>query len=236
MSATLAVVSATLLGVSGSMHCALMCGPLASVVGGGCARGSIASQAGRATTYAILGIVLGAAGERVASTSLFGFAAEASRFLVAATLVIAGLAVLGFQIRLPARSARAGRFERLRAALMRGEDTSLVTSYARGLAWGLLPCGLLYAALTLAAASASPLAGGLTMLVFALATMPVFALLATFTRHLRGALRGQRARRVAGVVLLGAGLCHAAFLLEEHALIGLRKQRPCCAGKHGSGT
>jgi uncharacterized protein len=236
MSATLAIVSAALLGVSGSMHCALMCGPLAAVVGGGCTKGSLASQAGRATTYTLLGVAFGAAGERIAQSSLFGFAAEASRFLVAATLVVAGLAIVGIRFRLPFTTPRASFLDRLRQRLTTGSGASPVASYARGLAWGLLPCGLLYSALALAVASASPLAGGITMLVFALATMPVFALLALFSRHLRSSLRTKHLRNVAGVVLVGAGLCHLAFMIEEHALVGLRKERPCCAGRHGAGS
>jgi sulfite exporter TauE/SafE len=49
----------------------------------------------------------------------------------------------------------------------------LAMTFFLGLFWGLLPCGLVLAGLLLAAAAGSPWAGGLTMLAFALGTLPM---------------------------------------------------------------
>ena len=49
----------------------------------------------------------------------------------------------------------------------------LAMTFFLGLFWGLLPCGLALAGLLLAAAAGSPWAGALTMLAFALGTLPM---------------------------------------------------------------
>lgn len=237
MTPVAALVSAALLGLSGSTHCALMCGPVSSLLGAGCARRGVASQAGRATTYVVLGALAGAVGERLGGSPVFGAMASGARVLVAVTLFLAGLALAGASFRLRLRLPGASALGWIRSRLTAGLDSpSLPLAFGRGLAWGLLPCGLVYAALALAAASGSPVLGAVVMATFAGFTLPVFALLGLFQHRLASALRHVLVRRVAALVLVGAGLAHMALVARDRGFGEIGAPRPCCAHKHGGGS
>jgi sulfite exporter TauE/SafE len=84
--------------------------------------------------------------------------------------------------------------------------------YLLGLTLGFLPCGLLYAALAVAAASLEPLLGGLQMVAFGVGTAP--ALIAAGIAGQAAGRRWQRGVAVAApaVMLLNAGLLGALAL------------------------
>lgn len=152
-----------LLGLVQSLHCATMCGPLASCVGGS---GAVTWHAGRAASYAAAGVALGSLGSGLGTTQLASPGAVAALILAAGLLVttVFGervLAIPGF-----------GRIARpLLGAVMR---LPLAT---RGLALGavsvLLPCGLLWLALAAAAVSGGPVQGAVAMLGFVLGSLPL---------------------------------------------------------------
>jgi len=81
---------------------------------------------------------------------------------------------------------------------------SPVTIFFLGLFWGLLPCGLALAGLLLAAGSGSPWAGALTMLAFALGTLPLGLGVGWTADRLRLSARWTARLRplAAGIVLL----------------------------------
>jgi hypothetical protein len=75
-----------------------------------------------------------------------------------------------------------------------------------GVALGFLPCGILYAALAAAGATASPMYGALAMFCFGLGTVPTLVTIGLF-----GAAAGHRFRRgltamTPAVLLFNAGL------------------------------
>ena len=76
--------------------------------------------------------------------------------------------------------------------------------YVFGVANGLLPCGMVYAALGLAVATGSPVWGGLVMILFGVGTIPLLAALASGLERALGG--GQRRRRVAALLVLITGL------------------------------
>lgn len=128
---------------------------------------------GRATTYMALGAVaalfagglVGLAGTRWLSAAL----------LLAAALFFLGVGLERLGIRLPFNRARregcwSRHVGRLAGPLFAG-PTGL-RGYALGVVLGFIPCGLLYGALTVAAASGDPIAGALAMGAFAAGTMP----------------------------------------------------------------
>jgi hypothetical protein len=159
-------------GAANSVHCACMCGPLALAfdASGG---GAISYHSGRAISYGILGVGLGAAGAAVGSQQLGTPTAWVS-FVLAGGLVL--LAVFGERgiVRVPGLGALAqralGRARRLppfwRAA-------------ALGLGTPLLPCGLLWSACAGAAVAGSATAGGAVMVGFALGSLPLLLLAQT---------------------------------------------------------
>lgn len=169
--------------LSGVTHCAGMCGPfvLAQVgnrlavlplAASGTLRrllgaAALPYQLGRATTYGLLGAIAAAG---------FGGAVPAGALpVVAAVLMLAASGAIVLQA--SGRWSMAGPGVRWGLAIGRLAAPLIDrpfgwTGYGLGVVLGLLPCGVLYAALLLAASTGNALAGALGMLVFALATAP----------------------------------------------------------------
>ncbi len=89
-----------------------------------------------------------------------------------------------------------------------------------GMATGLLPCGLVYAATSLALAAEHPAWGAVVMLAFGLATVPALALASRGLRELSRRRPATRRVMAAGVFALG--------------LIGLFLRPPAPADAHAS--
>lgn len=182
--------AAALAGLVGSPHCMGMCGGFAVACGTG--RRGVAWHAGRLSTYAVLGALAGAFGAVLPGPSWVA-AVVSTLLLVWFAGALAGL-VPEPTVRLPGVSRLAGR-----AATKRGFGPG----YALGLATGLLPCGLVYAALAIPVASGDPMIGALSMVAFGSGTVPALAAMTFGAR--RVALRDLRVRRAlaAGVLVLG---------------------------------
>lgn len=120
---------------------------------------------GRATAYALLG---------AGSGSLGGLIAEWSglRWVAVAFLVLGGLLFGAQAIGLPALRGLRAPVMLGRLAAWLAAKPSTVRHYALGIALGFLPCGLLYGALTAAAATGSAAAGALAMIAFTAGTVP----------------------------------------------------------------
>lgn len=195
-----ALAAAALTGLIGSPHCVGMCGGFACAAGG--RRGWLAWTGGRLLTYAGMGAAVGALGLALPGPGWVGTALAAALLLFLA-LRLAGLG--------PAASAPAG-LASLGARLLRRPGA--LSRLALGMTTGLLPCGLVYAALSLPVVAGGPLPGALSMLAFGLGTAPALALLATGLQRL--ALRSPGHRRalalgvfVFGMLSLGARQLHA---------------------------
>ena len=181
-----------LLGAAGStVHCSAMCGPL--VAGQVAERLSavpatrlceahrlrngllLPYHAGRLTTYATLGAIAGATG-----LAFVGWLAPARQTL----LLLAALFLLAAAwVRLAPAGTAGGSWSWIR----RLNRTRPAGAYLFGLAMGLLPCGLLYAALVGACALATPIQGAAGMLAFGAGTTPILAMIgiAGHTRPVR---------------------------------------------------
>lgn len=165
--ATELALTALLMGVAGGPHCLLMCG--AACAGIGRAAGPRAGwalaqfHAGRACGYAALGAL---AGWSVQGLGWLGGASAALRsawsFMHLAAMAL-GLWLL-LQARQPAWLERQGRrlWQRVASRLPRAGGR-----FAIGLAWALMPCGLLQAALLTAALAGDAPRGASAMLAFA---------------------------------------------------------------------
>jgi sulfite exporter TauE/SafE len=201
-----ALFGALLAGLAGSPHCVLMCGPFAAAcsrAGGGA--GVLAWHLGRITSYAGLGALagwLGAAlpgpswlGVALATLLLVWFAAALAGLVPEPRVVIPGVASVG---RLLGASHPLGRL-------------------GFGLVNGLIPCGLVYSALSLPVALGTPGAGALAMALFGAGTSPALSVAAAGFRRLE--LRSRSARRVVALLVLVAGLWSLASrsgLLASH--------------------
>lgn len=195
------VASAAGLALANSLHCAGMCGAFALT-----ARGRPEWHAGRLVTYAGLGLVAGTLGGAAA-----GSASPLLRVLAAvlASLVLAWFSLqLGGWIRAGQASGRA--FAPLARVLRRvatSEGTSAVASrFALGAAGSLVPCGVVYGGLALAALAGSPLAGAVVMVGFGLGTAPALVLVSGGSTALRRLGRRAQLRQAAAILALLLGL------------------------------
>lgn len=198
-------------GLLGSAHCVGMCGgfvALLSVGGeGGVAGRQAAYFAGKTLTYALFGALAGAAGLALRET--FGGLGGAVAVALGVAMVLAGLAVCGVSWgRSGGLAVRASaKLGPLVARLVRSDRPG--TLVALGMVNGVLPCGLVYGVLAVAAASGGPLRGGLVMAVFGVATIPALALTGLLGTRLRPSRR-LWLQRVAGVLVVAMGVLTVA--------------------------
>ena len=191
--------SAGALALASALHCAGMCGAFALV-----ARSGPAWHLGKALSYVGLGVLAGSLGGAVS-------AAAAGPGLGIAVGVVASVVLVGSAAQLaglvpPGIGGRFGRW--LGAPLRRLAEPSdrppRLRRFVFGLANGLVPCGVVYAGLALAAVAGGPLEGALVMGVFALGTAPVLVAVG---------LGGGRLSRLRGSVALRRGVAIAALLI-----------------------
>jgi len=94
---------------------------------------------------------------------------------------------------------------------------STAKALGAGLAWGRVPCGLVYSMLVLAAASADALDGTLVMAAFGLGTLPNLLAAGIAAQRLMAMRRAPWVRRVAGgaIAVLGVvGIARLPGLLD----------------------
>lgn len=168
------------LGLAGSLHCVQMCGPLVAAMGapqrGTRARSAVASgayHAGRVLTYTLLGTVGGLFGQ---SLSLMTGWQQAAAILAGLLMIVAGVLMFGrFENPSFVQIAPAGSFTRTVSRLF--ASTCPQTRFLTGMLLGLLPCGMIYAALLKALGTGDALRGAVTMLGFGVATsLPLLGL------------------------------------------------------------
>lgn len=162
---------ALMVGITGSVHCLLMCGPLACATlpgldGSTRVRAIAGYQGGRLLAYALVGGALGALGGGVA-LALSVSTRPYLPWVMAAALVASALE-LGKKLRpLPgiAHVSRCvGRVSARFSPPLRASALGAITP--------LLPCGLLYGVLAAALASGSFLDGALITFAFAAGALP----------------------------------------------------------------
>lgn len=196
------LTSAALAGLMGAPHCVGMCGGFAAAARRPAEQ--LAWQAGRLTTYAALGAIVGAVGGTLPAPG-WALDAAAATFLVLFAAQLAGLVRLP-EGRLPGLIGLGSRL------LRRG---GLAARFGFGLVTGALPCGLVYAALGLTLSAGSAAAGALTMVAFGLGTVPALAVAAEAVRGIMQSL--PRGRQLMAVAVLAAGLLAIAARPEAPA-------------------
>lgn len=197
------VLTALLMGLAGGPHCIAMCGAAAGGIG--CTRPRLWSfQLGRLTGYTLLG------GAVAASVGLLQWGAEHSAWLRPFwALFHVGVLALGAALvwrgRQPAWlegvAHRVWQSLRHRSLGWR----SLQVPFAAGVLWVLLPCGLLYSALMVAALAPDAGQGAVVMAAFATGSAVSLHLGPVLWQRLGArAGHGTLAVRVAGGLLLAS--------------------------------
>lgn len=191
-------------GLLGSAHCIGMCGPIVAVAEGMRTErwtpwGQFPLHAGRLSTYAVLGVIAG----------LFGSALENAAVALGLRGVasgLAGLAMVLFALVLfnllpwrPAINASTGAVNRFVRTLTSGKPLG---SFALGIQWGLLPCGLVWAMLPAAAGTGSAGWGAVTMIAFGAGTIPALLLAGGLAGFIGPRLRAKLPQVAASSVLV----------------------------------
>lgn len=196
-------LTALFMGLVGGPHCVAMCG--AACAGISRAAGERSTQAlltfqlSRMVGYALFGAF--AAGS-VQGLALLGTNTGAIRpvwTMFHAAVLLLGLALL-LRGRQPAWIDNFGQtvWRKARPALARmGPRAPMVL----GVAWALMPCGLLYSALLVASLTANAFEGAAVMALFSLGTSLSLTLAPWLLLKLRGGVSGAWAIRLAGLAL-----------------------------------
>ena len=198
------------LGAASGVHCVGMCGGI--VVAFSTVRFNprpewqrqILFNGGRISTYAAAGAVAGTLGYAARALPL----QHALQVFADVALVLVGLHLAGIG---PLRHV-----ERLAAPLWRrlqplaARVTAHGNPYLAGLAWGWLPCGMVYGALAVATLAGSASGGAAGMLAFGLGTLPWLLAAGAAAARLRGWMSRPAVRYAAGGGLLAVGI-HGLF-------------------------
>ncbi|MBF0597038.1 sulfite exporter TauE/SafE family protein [Faecalibacter rhinopitheci] len=170
------IILALTIGLTSSLHCVGMCGPIALSLGLNAENRlkfsirNLTYQLGRVTTYTILGAFLGIIGESFSFAGLQNFLSIGIGILMIVMVMIPKFYENG------ATSLKPINFIMIRVKMMLGKhlikkDSSSL--YIIGILNGLLPCGAVYATLTAAVAMGSIFKSATFMFFFGLGTLPL---------------------------------------------------------------
>lgn len=227
-----ALLAVFLFGLLGSTHCVGMCGGIVATLNGrtrtttivveqpskaarrGALKLQIAYNGGRLASYTMAGLVAGATGSAATLAEHLLPVQQIAFIAGSLVMMVIGLQMIGVAA-VPSALERAGqRVWPLVQPLARATLglPGLRGAFAAGLAWGWVPCAMVYGVLALAIVSGHPVSGALIMLVFGLGTAP--ALIGLGWASARGARRFDttRLRRAIGLLIMGFALAGLARL------------------------
>lgn len=178
--------TAFLIGLTGSLHCVGMCGPIALAVPFQSRDRSVLFRYAlhyhlRSITYAVLGLVVGVLGHGILMAGLQQY-----------FTIILGIGLLLMVILSPSMLTGPGLaawfpsfYNQLKISLIRAlRINNKATAMKIGLLNGLLPCGLVYLALGGALISGRVLYGGMYMFAFGMGTVPLMLALSVWGKRL----------------------------------------------------
>ena len=158
-----------LLGLLGSLHCISMCGPLVFLMGfkgksGNALKNALIYHGARILVYSLMGAIVGGL---MYSLNWYGFTQIAS-WVMGSIFLLVGLA---FVLKINFLLQPVIQFSSKWTSLFNQKSTWKKYLIA-GTLNGLLPCGLVYVALSSSTLTNNYTEGALTMLVFGLGTLP----------------------------------------------------------------
>jgi sulfite exporter TauE/SafE len=222
---SLALVAALLTGLLGGVHCAAMCGGIATSFSLRAQTGWLGAaelNLGRVGGYTLAGALVGGFGAGLFDWFEHGWLAAALRVGVGVVLMLVALRLLDRRGRLAFLARPGARLWRLLQPLQRRllpADTAPRRLLA-GMLWGWLPCGLSTTVLTVALLQASARDGALVMAAFGLGTLPVMLPLTWSGARMGRWLQRPGIRRGVGALVLVAGVLTMAapWLMQVPAL------------------
>jgi uncharacterized protein len=210
---------AFVMGAVGSLHCLGMCGPIAmslpmgSRSTAGRLYGGMLYNLGRVFTYTWLGLLLGLAGGFLITPKV-----QSTVSIIFGTAILLYLLLpSGVKKSFSSNSSSNRFFLALRRQLGKLLSTQTNNSYfGIGLLNGLLPCGMIYLALTSSFLTGGVLKGGLFMAAFGAGTFPAMLAAVFFGRFINQEVR-VNLRKAVPVFLA----CMAALLVLRGLNLGI---------------
>jgi uncharacterized protein len=191
------LISALIMGIIGNLHCLGMCGPIALMIPVkknnklGRLISILLYNFGRLFTYSFLGALFGSFGHGI---KLAGFQQQLS-------IVIGSILIIAIMFPKFIRIINHGnsfinksyiKFKNKFSYQLKKKTYSSI--FAIGLLNGLLPCGLIYLALTGAIITGSWYSGILYMFYFGIGTLPIMILLPYFNQIIAGKFKKKMSR------------------------------------------
>ena len=216
----LVLSAAFLTGISGGLHCSLMCGGIASTLNAksdGPAWGNaLALNVGRIGSYTFAGLLAGTLG-----TAFVGVVRRPELALTLRSMMGLFLMLIALRLLFPKKLAFALPGNGLIWRFVSRLQGQLPSAYpwralGSGALWGWLPCGLSTSVLPAAWLEASPLHSSLLILAFGLGTLPLMTAIsisgARFSRILGN--NGLRVSLALSVFFAGAITATAPWLMQ----------------------
>ncbi len=207
------LLTALLAGLLGGVHCVGMCGGIVAAFSFRADgtqppfRLHLAYNLGRISSYAMFGALAGTLG---ASLKLATFLPAQTLLYVLAqvVMILLGLYLAGFNRWVLVFERAGGALWRVVQPLFRRllPVRSLPQALLAGMAWGWLPCGLVYSVLVSALAAGSAPSGAALMLAFGLGTLPNLLGMGLFARQIQPFMQQLWVRRAAGLMVAGFGV------------------------------
>lgn len=206
----LTLSAALLTGLLGGLHCAAMCGGIATGLSAAMRPGvgpAFALNGGRVLGYVLAGALVGGFGGGLLALARSDGLATSLRVAMGAVLVLVALRLL-WPGRLGFLARGAASFWRLIQPMQKRlvPASGALRPWLLGMFWGWLPCGLSTTVLAAAWLEASALHGALLMLAFGLGTMATMVPLTWSGARLGGILAQRRWRLAAAAAIALAGI------------------------------
>ena len=202
------LISAFVLGIMGSFHCAGMCGPIAVALplhGNTLMQkifGGALYNIGRTITYGIMGALFGMLGQGI---HLLGFQQKVS-VVMGALMIISVLFPALFRSQYSLDKSLFSFVGKLKKSIGKlFAVRSFQSLFFIGLLNGLLPCGLVYIAIAGAIGTGSTAEGALYMILFGLGTIPMMLGISLAGNVLGLAVR-QKINKIIPVLVVVVGL------------------------------
>lgn len=208
------IIAVFFVGLLGGVHCLGMCGSIVGILTAQLPQGKahwpfhLAYNAGRLASYAAAGALAGMLGQtglllRDSVPVQHLLFALSSLMLIALGLYLAGL--WGAVRRI--EQAGGVLWRRIQPLTRRLFPVATpLRAGLLGMAWGWLPCGLVYSVLVMALASGSAPNGALVMLAFGLGTLPNLLVIGLFWDSIKRHVQSPRVRLAAGLLVAGFGM------------------------------
>ena len=202
------LLSALVLGLMGSFHCAGMCGPIAIALplhGNSIPQkifGGTLYNLGRTLTYGVMGAIFGLLGQGV---EMIGFQQKIS-VVMGAIMIISVIFPSLFRNQYNMEKSWFSLVGKLKKSIGKLFSVRSFSSlFFIGLLNGLLPCGLVYMAIAGAIGTGELVLGSLYMIMFGLGTIPMMLSIAIAGNILSAAIR-QKINRLIPVLVVVVGI------------------------------